>query len=138
GAIRNDTSEPLELTTVTLTPTGRVDALPAGSCPAAAPAGVTSKVLHRSIIEKPLVTDSKGSSDIWVGFVNFAAGGRLPWHVQERPYFLGVPEGNVTLTLADGAACDVKTYAEGEAFFEPPEVDHEVSNGTQHAAAAYF
>ncbi|MCA1844929.1 MAG: cupin domain-containing protein, partial [Actinobacteria bacterium] len=95
-------------------------------------------VLHRSIIEKPLVTDSTGSSDIWVGFVNFAAGGRLPWHVQERPYVLGVAEGHVTLTLADGASCNARTSSEGEAFFEPPGVDHEVSNETQHAAAVYF
>jgi len=138
GAIRNDTSEPLELTVVTFTPTGRVDALPAGSCPAAAPAGVTSNVLHRAVIDKPLDTGSKGSSDIWVGLVSFAAGGRLPWHVQERPYFLGVPEGRVTLTLADASACNIRTYAEGEGFFEPPRVDHEVTNETQHAAMMYF
>jgi len=138
GAIRNDTSEPLELTVVTLTPSGRVDALPAGSCPTAAPEGVTSNVLHPAVIEKPLDTDSKGSSDIWVGVVRFAAGGTLAWHVQQRPYFLGVSEGHVTLTLADGAACDVKTYAAKEGFLEPPHVDHVASNETQDAAAFYF
>ena len=138
GAILNDTSDPLELTVVTLTPTGRVDALPAGSCPAAAPAGVTSKVLQRSIVEQPISAESKGSSDIWVGLVNFAAGGTLPWHVQQRPYFLGVNQGRVTLTLANGGACDARTYPEGQGFFEPPRTDHLVSNDTQQPAAVYF
>jgi hypothetical protein len=116
GAILNDTSDPLELTVVTLTPTGRVDALPAGSCPSAAPDGVTSKVLQRSIVEQPLSAESKGSSDIWVGLVNFAAGGTLPWHVQQRPYFLGVSEGHVTLALAEGPPATSRRTAKGRAF----------------------
>jgi len=138
GAIRNDTSDRLELTVVTLTPTGRIDALPAGSCPAAAPDGVTSNVLQRSIVEQPLSAESKGSSDIWVGLVNFAAGGTLPWHVQQRPYFLGVNEGRLTLTLASSGMCDATTYPDGQGFFEPPRIDHVVSNNTRQPAAMYF
>jgi quercetin dioxygenase-like cupin family protein len=137
GEIRNETAEPLELVVVTLTARNRVAALPAGACPAAEPKGVKETVFDASVLDTPLNAESKGSSDIWVGLVGLAPGGKLPWHVQQRPYFLGVGEGHVTLNLANGSTCDTANYASDEGFFEPPLTDHEVRNDTTQRASYY-
>ena len=137
GEIRNDTSEPLELIVVTLTPRDRVAAQPAGACPAAAANGVNKAVFNKGVVETPLNTETKGAMDVWVGLVEFAPGSNIGWHIQPKPVLLGVGEGRLTLALAGDAACDVKAYDAGKAFFEPPTVNHNVSNDTSQKASMY-
>lgn len=137
GEIRNDTGDPLELVVVTMTPSGRVAALPAGPCPATQAKGVTAKVLNESVIEAPLDTESKGTSDIWVVLVRVAPGATTGWHVQQRPYLLGVNEGDITLKVGSDGGCDVTTYSPNQGFFEAPLSNHEDRNGTSRKASYY-
>lgn len=123
---------------VTLTPSGRAAPLSTGSCPAASPKGVTATTLDESVLETPLDTGSSGTSDIYVGILRFAPGGRVGWHVQQRPFLLGVGEGNVTLELVEGGTCRSHTYSAEKGFFEPPGTVHEVRNDGSTAARFYL
>jgi quercetin dioxygenase-like cupin family protein len=137
GEIRNDTADPLEMVVVTMSPTGRVADLAAGPCTAAKPEGATTTVLNESVIDGPLSTESKGTTDIWVVLVRVAPGASTGWHVQQRPYFLGVNEGEFTLKVASDGGCAVNTYSPKQGFFEPPRKDHDVTNVTSQNGSFY-
>lgn len=139
GEIRNEGSDTLELYATSLTPTGLTAATPpAGPCKVTTPRGVTTMMLNHSVIDAPLDTESKGSSDVWVGLVRVAAGGNIGWHVQQRPLFIGVDQGEVTLKVAHDGTCDVTVFPATTGFFEPPQMVHEVRNNTKSPAFFYF
>lgn len=139
GEIRNEGSDTLELYATSLRPAGLTAATPpAGPCKVTTPGGVTAMMLNHSIIDAPLTTESKGSSDVWVGLVRVAAGGNIGWHVQQRPLFIGVDQGDVTLKVAHDGTCDVTVFAAKAGFLEPPQMVHEVRNNTKSTAFFYF
>lgn len=102
--------------------------LPASATPSV---NATSTLLARGTINSSTAVLFRGGTDTVVARNSFAPGGSSGWHSHPGGAIVVVAQGTATLYTARGATCDVKTYTQGQSFFERPgAVQDAVTQGT--------
>ncbi|MGH9039891.1 MAG: hypothetical protein ACRDZ3_06635 [Acidimicrobiia bacterium] len=139
SAISNTGSAPLVLHLTSLTPKGSVAGSAAPGCPAPSEQGVTTTILHTSVIDTPMQTRATGTSDVYVGIVRAEPGRSAgPWHAHSAPVFVAVNQSQATVKIAHGGHCEVLEVPAGGGTLEMADMVHEASNQTDQPLSFYI
>lgn len=136
--IRNDMPFPLEVYITKILPESAVSATaqpaPNGcadrDAAVAADGGVSSEVVTRTLLRRPIRLHADGPSDIYSIVGELAPGGSAGWHTHPGPAFFSVNNGGGELTLAHahGGRCETSKLPPGESVFEAADQVHELRN----------
>ncbi|HEU4995201.1 MAG TPA: cupin domain-containing protein [Gemmatimonadaceae bacterium] len=115
----------------------------AGTGPAFASSGTTSKLLARSTFSDPndqnfkvmritgdwhVEIKAKPAFDIAVQSIVFEVGGQSGWHVHPGPVFIQVVKGSMTFYESDDPTCTPKVLTAGQGFLDVGDHAHIARN----------